>query len=262
MTTAYATAYRRRRPTGAPVALPWVFAVATVLAQICYPLLDGEPLRIITIATVVLFFCASVSHAAVHRGAAWALGLVVIAGGGGLLAEAVGVRTGYPFGTYAYADTLGPKLAGVPVIVPLAWTMMAYPTLIAARRLSRRWAPLVGGFALASWDLFLDPQMVAAGHWTWSDPTPGIPRIPGIPLTNYAGWLLVAVVMMTLLTVLLPERPHADDALPAALLLWTWVASIVGNIVFFDRPAVGVIGGVVMGLVVVPYAYALWLDRA
>jgi len=25
---------------------------------------------------------------------------------------------------------------------------------------------------LAAWDLFLDPQMVSAGHWTWLDTSP------------------------------------------------------------------------------------------
>ena len=54
-------------------------------------------------------------------------------------------------------------MAGVPLIVPLAWTMMAYPALLVGRRIG---APvLAGAAALASWDLFLDPQMVAAGHW-------------------------------------------------------------------------------------------------
>ena len=45
----------------------------------------------------------------------------MVAAGVGLAAEAVGVRTGFPFGDYSYADTLGPTVLGVPVVVPLAW---------------------------------------------------------------------------------------------------------------------------------------------
>ncbi len=98
----------------------------------------------------------------------------------GLAAEAVGVATGVPFGRYAYAGTLGPQLLGVPVLVPLAWTMMAYPALLLGRRLGRAAArrsasggrAVLGGATLAAWDLFLDPQMVAAGHWTWAHPRP------------------------------------------------------------------------------------------
>lgn len=250
------------------------FAVATVLAQIAYPLTDGEPLRLLTIATVLLFAAASVLHAVATRGPRWGLGLLVVAGGIGLAAESVGVRTGLPFGTYAYADTLGPKLLDVPVIVPLAWVMMAYPSLLLGRRLARAAARrsrtrtpsgavtvATGALCLAAWDLFLDPQMVAAGHWTWRNPHPALPGVPGIPFTNFLGWLLVAVVMITALHALLPVRHRASEDVPGALLAWTWAGSTLGNAVFFDRPAVAVWGGVAMGVVVVPYLYSWWDGR-
>ena len=130
-------------------------------------------------------------HALVHRGRRWALGLVVVTAGGGLAAEAVGVRTGVPFGDYSYAGTLGPQVLDVPVVVPLAWTMMAYPVLLAARRLTRRCGGPLSSAASGwpAWDVFLDPQMVADGHWPWADPTPSLPGVHGVPLTNYAGWL-------------------------------------------------------------------------
>ena len=48
-----------------------VLAAATILAQIAYPLTDeGDPLRRLTIATVVLFATTSVLHAAATRGVA------------------------------------------------------------------------------------------------------------------------------------------------------------------------------------------------
>ena len=251
-----------------------VLAAATVLAQIAYPLTDGEPLRLLTIATVLLFAAASVVHAAASRGRVWAAVLLVVAGGIGLAAEAVGVRTGLPFGDYAYADSLGPKLLDVPVIVPLAWVMMAYPSLLLGRRLARAAARrgrgrqpstvvtvLTGGLCLAAWDLFLDPQMVAAGHWRWTHPTPALPGVPGIPVSNYLGWLLVALVMVAVLHLLLPERRRATEDVPGVLLAWTWAGSVVGNAVFFDRPAVAAWGGVAMGVVVVPYLYSWWDGR-
>ena len=49
--------------------------------------------------------------------------------------------------------------------------------------------------------------------------------------------------------------------MPAALFLWTYAGSVLGNIVFFHRPWVGVVGGVLMGLVAVPYALRLWSVR-
>ncbi len=180
--------------------------------------------------------------------------------GGGLLAEAVGVRTGYPFGEYSYAGTLGPEVLDVPLVVPLAWTMMAYPVLLAARRLNRRWTPVIGGLGLMAWDMFLDPQMVDDGHWTWANPDPSLRAIEGIPLTNFAGWAVVGTVMMLLLDKLLPDR-EADEVLPATLLVWTWISYIVGNVVWFGSTSVAVVAGIAMGLLVVPYCWVLWQSR-
>lgn len=256
-----------------PHVVPLVLAGAVVLVQISYPLLSGEALRLSTIATVLLFATASLVHAATTRGARTALAVLVVAGGLGLLAETVGVRTGVPFGEYAYADSLGAKALGVPVVVPLAWTMMAWPCLLLGRRLAgglpgraaRRVATAAaGGLTLAAWDLYLDPQMVAAGHWTWRFPEPALPGVPGVPLTNYAGWVLVALVMVSALDAVVPRSaprgggtgPGADaraDLVPAALLAWTWLGSGLANLAFFDRPAVAAYGLVAMGVCTAPY---------
>lgn len=263
VTKSYVSTVRRRRARRMAVVrrfLPWALGAATVGLQIAYPLVDGEARTALTIATVLVFFAASVTHAWFTRGLAWAAGLVVITAGGGFAAEAVGVRTGVPFGDYEYADSLGWQLGGVPLVIPLAWTMLAYPALIIARRMARRLVPVVAAVALAAWDLFLDPQMVEAGHWFWLDDTPALPGVPGIPVVNYLGWLGVALVMMTVLHLALPRRP-ADDRLPALLYLWTYASQVLANAVFFDRPAVAFYGGVGMGLVVLPYLYLLWRDR-
>ena len=227
-----------------------------MLLQIAYPLVSGQARDRLTVVTVVVFFLASTSHALVHRGARWTAAYVLVTAGTGLLAEAVGTATGVPFGRYDYADSLGATLLGVPVVVPLAWAMFAYPCLLVGQRLARTplGAAAVGGAALASWDLFLDPQMVQAGHWRFTDVQASLPGAPGIPLSNYLGWLLVAVVMVGVLQLL--GRRDADDRLPAALFLWTYVSSVLANAVFFGRPAVALVGGVGMGLVAVPYALA------
>jgi putative membrane protein len=176
--------------------------------------------------------------------------------------EAVGVRTGLPFGEYAYTGTLGPQVLGVPAVVPLAWAMMAWPALVVARTLARTGpgTVLLGGIALAAWDVFLDPQMVSAGHWRWADPDPGLPLVPGIPLTNYAGWVLVSVLMVGALHRLLPvaHRPGEVPSAPAAALyLWVYGSSVLAHAVFFGLPGSAVVGGIVMGLVAVPFAVHL-----
>ena len=202
-----------RAPGTAPAV--WGLVGATVLIQIGYPLAPDALDTAVTAASVLAFCAASLADAARVHGLRGAATLLAVAGGGGLLVEAVGVRTGVPFGGYAYTGGLGAELLGVPVLVPLAWTMMAWPALVVGRAVARRLpVALVGGVALAAWDLFLDPQMVDAGHWTWAHPAPALPLVPGVPLTNYAGWLLVAVVMVGALHRLLP--PHRGPSGPAA----------------------------------------------
>ena len=121
-------------------------------------------------------------HALVHRGPRWALGLVVVTAGGGLAAEAVGVRTGLPFGDYSYAGTLGPEVLDVPRgraagldddgLPRAARGPPADPALGACRSARSGWP---------AWDVFLDPQMVGDGRWRWADPTPSLPGVDRHP---------------------------------------------------------------------------------
>jgi uncharacterized membrane protein len=249
-----------------------------VLAQICYPLLTGQALRAATIIAVLLFAAASLTHASARFGlAAGGVRLLLVAGGIGLVAEALGVATGIPFGSYRYSGTLGPALAGVPLLVPLAWTMMAYPCLLLGRRLAateaagtaagrthigrRAVTVLTGAGTLAGWDLYLDPQMVAAGHWTWTFPDPALPGVPTVPVTNLAGWLLVSALIIVVLDLSLPVAPRpVGELVPAALLTWTWIGSAIGNLAFFDRPAVACYGAVAMGVFTLPYLIEVVTD--
>ena len=191
-------------------------AALTVLLQTAYPLVQGPPRSVLTIVTVAVFFAATVAHALGSRGLRWTAGYLLLTVGCGLAAEAIGTRTGFPFGAYRYTGSLGAQVVGVPVVIPLAWAMFAYPCLLVGQRLAATpvRAALVGGLALASWDLFLDPQMVAAGHWQWLDVRHELPGISGIPVSNFAGWLVVAAAILGLLQ-LLPRRV-ADDRLALA----------------------------------------------
>lgn len=253
MTATSAEQVRRSRAAAVPV----VLAASAVLLQVAYPLTSGEARDALTVVTVAVFAAATVSHAAIHRGVGWAAAYTALTAGTGLVAEAVGTATGVPFGGYSYSDSLGAQLLDVPVVVPLAWAMFGYPCLLVGQRLARTrlGAVAVGAWALASWDLFLDPQMVEAGHWTWADVELSLPGSPEVPVSNLLGWVLVGLAMMALLQ-LLPRR-DADDRVPAALFLWTYASSVLAFAVFFGRPLVALVGGLGMGLVAVPYALSL-----
>jgi carotene biosynthesis associated membrane protein len=236
----------------------WALVAAAVLVQIVYPLTSEAVRNPITVLSVLVFAAASVADAVRVHGRRGGAVLLVVAGGGGLVAETVGVHSGFPFGTYSYAATLGPQLFGVPLVVPLAWVMMAWPALVVGRTLGHRrlTVTVLGGAALAAWDVFLDPQMVDAGHWRWAAPDPGLPLVPGVPLTNYAGWVLVAVVVVGALHRLVPPAPRPSG--PAATLyLWTYGSSVLGHVAFFDRPGSALVGGLIMGSIALPFAHTL-----
>jgi uncharacterized membrane protein len=260
-----------RKYGGALRTVAWICGALVVLAQIVYSMTEPEARLFTTVASVIAFAVASVCDAFARFGPRAAALLVAIAGGGGLLAETVGVHTGFPFGDYRYTGTLGPDVAGVPMVVALAWVMMCWPALLVGRSLAARlrvdrpaWLVVViGAWALASWDVFLDPQMVDAGHWVWADPSPALPGVDGVPLTNYAGWLLVAALMITALhwSVGRPRVTRELDlrAGPAPVLyLWTYGSSVWAHAAFFDRPAVSLVAGLLMGAVAVPFAFTLW----
>jgi putative membrane protein len=257
---------RRRGGSGGVLrALPWLLALATILAQIAWPLTSGSTRDALTVTTVVLFFLASGTHALLARGLLWTLGWVVVSAGTGFLAELAGTRTGLPFGDYAYSDRLGPVVAGVPVVIPLAWAMMSYPALLAARRIARGplSTPILGAIALASWDLFLDPQMVGEGLWTWDFRGLALLGIPNVPAQNFVAWGLVSLVLMLVLDRLPRRRTDGGtgDGVPALLFLWTYVSGVLLNVFFLHRTGVALWGGIAMGLVALPYAYALWTGR-
>ncbi len=229
------------------VAAAAAFGVMALL-QIAVPLTDDR--AGLTTAVVIAFAATTTLLAATVWGAprALAAGTVVVAGT--LVLEAVGSRTGWPFGEYDYGDALRPTIAGVPLAVALAWWAMAVPAREVAARLSptgwRRVA--LGAVALTAGDVLLAPQMVDEGFWTWDGGGPW----RDVPLSNYVGWFLVSVVVMVVLDRLLPGSGRG----PALLGLYTWwaVMSTLGFLAFFGDPLVGVVGGACM----LPLAGLAW----
>ncbi len=164
--------------------------------------------------------------------------------------EAVGVATGLPFGHYHYTNALQPQLAGVPLLIPLAWLMMLGPAWAVADAIYDRraiqqapyyrlvWAATVA-LAFTAWDLYLDPQMVARELWLWDVSGAYF----GIPLINFAGWFAVSFILSLLL------KP---DGLPRRFLLLvygiTWIFQAIGLGLFWGQPGPAVVGFGGMGI--------------
>ena len=87
---------------------------------------------------VPIFAVFSLAHCAWLLGWRHALAFFALAAVISLGAELLGTMTGAIFGRYYYTDELGPKLFGeVPIVIPLAWFLMLYPSWLIANLMVR-----------------------------------------------------------------------------------------------------------------------------
>lgn len=258
---------RRKHRGGASPALVTTMSILlglSIFMQILYPLVNGDVLLFVTIASVYTAATAMFLHGVAAYGARYGWSLLGIALLFGFFIEQLGVTTGWPFGEYAYSDTLGPKIFHVPLVVPFAWVMIAHPCLVAARRIAKSWVFLYGAGLMTAWDLFLDPLMVAAGRWTWVVKGSHVPYQPEIPASNTFGWLLSGMALMTILHFVTPRdrRKNGGSLIAVDLLLfWTLFSGVIGNLFFFNRPGVAGFAGLVMGVLLTPYFFNRWIGR-
>lgn len=206
------------------------------------------------------------------------LSTFVLVAGLAYLAELLGSSTGIPFGKYRYTDILQPQVAGVPLLIPLAWMMMLPPAWAIAqiilgetqnlnhevhegaqrktlKKPSWNFMPacpaflggvvvkhcLLSALAFTAWDLFLDPQMVSFGFWVWEVPGGYF----GIPLSNYLGWMVVSTIIT------LVVRPKNLPIGPLALVyVLTWILQTIGQGIFWSQPGPAVAGFLVSGIFV------------
>ncbi len=144
--------------------------------------------------------------------------------------ESVGVATGFPYGTFSYDDALGPRFFGlVPYLLPVTYVPLVIGAVAAA------WAPgrvaprvLLSALLLVGIDAVLDPGAAALGFWIWPEGGPYY----GVPLSNFAGWLLSGAVSATiLLSTFHPRTPPPPGALDSVILstaFWTGAALFSG----------------------------------
>ncbi len=155
-----------------------------------------------------------------------------------LASELIGTSTGEPFGNYAYSSFLGYKILDhVPFSIPLSWFYVGFATYLIGHALAGKWsvrpvwayAVLIGAWLLTAWDLVLDPAMaheeLAVRFWSWSETGPYF----GMPLQNYVGWTLTAIVFMVTARMFWMGDPTTDRR---ELRIWFPLAVFAANIVF------------------------------
>ncbi|MBP1923054.1 putative membrane protein [Halorubrum alkaliphilum] len=155
--------------------------------------------------------------------------------------EHLGVRTGWPYGTFEYTISLGPMLGGVPLALPIFFiplVMNAYLLclLLLGGRASSGWVRLFAVIpTVVAMDVVLDPGAVAVGFWDF-----GGGAFYGVPLSNYAGWVLSATVAVITLDRAFDMAAIRDrltncefmlDDMVSFVILWGGINLFYGNYV-------------------------------
>lgn len=110
----------------------------------------------------------------------------------GFFAEVVGVKTGVLFGEYQYGPTLGFQWLEVPLAIGLNWVVLIYGTALLAQEISgsRVLQVIIGAVMMVALDFLIEPVAIKYEFWLWES--------VNIPLQNYFGWFLIALLLHTL----------------------------------------------------------------
>lgn len=109
----------------------------------------------------------------------WLFAVIFLAG---LTAEAIGVNTGMPFGTYYYGDVMGIQVLQTPLLIGLNWAMLIYMVWVIVQDLKMNgwWRIILASLLMVVYDIVLEPFAIHYGMWTWEEVTP--------PIQNYLTW--------------------------------------------------------------------------
>ncbi|WP_051935742.1 carotenoid biosynthesis protein [Salegentibacter sp. Hel_I_6] len=137
--------------------------------------------------TLLLSFLLLIWNFPIETGKKWLLAGVFFFSG--MLAEWIGVNTGWLFGNYAYGENMGPKFDGVPYLIGIYWAVL---TFISGRISSRISANLLlrilsGAALMVLLDFAMEVSAPVFDFWTFEG---GV-----APIENYITWFIVAALL-------------------------------------------------------------------
>ena len=213
-----------RRTTPRPLILGCAVSLAAAYFVVHYPDIEGASVGAY-VSTLLIALPSAVALFRYLRPRRATLSLLALS----ILAytiEVLGVATGFPYGTFYYGDALGPRLAGiVPYLLPLSYAPLVVGAVAAAWGTRLRVLHILYATLLLVWiDAIIDPGAASLVFWVW--PEGGV--YYGVPLSNYAGWLLSGALATTLLLAAgrwsETPRPALLDSATLATSFWTGVA--------------------------------------
>ncbi|MEK6752182.1 MAG: carotenoid biosynthesis protein [Chloroflexota bacterium] len=212
-----------------------IYALLTVVLQ--YQMNVSRSLSYFLVPlTTILGFVIALLHSKERMNWNRTLRLLLSAFVVSLTFESIGVLTGWVYGPYHYTEKLGYLFLGlVPLIIPVAWFMMMYPSLVVADWIVPARSPMrfilvsaLGAVIMTAWDVVMDPVMVQGGHWVWEVQGAYF----GIPLQNFFGWWLTTFATFLCFVWLgKPELSNHTDGRFDRQAILLFIITSLGNIV-------------------------------
>lgn len=179
--------------------------------------------------------------------------------------EQFGVETGLIYGDYHYTDYLGYKLGHVPIIIPLAWFMMIYPSYIIANMIFSKkpllhqnkisqiiLLSLLSAVIMTAWDFVIDPYLSGptVNAWVWEKGGAYL----GIPIHNFFGWILTTFSIYLIYRIFESKTIPVENKIPdysVILPVLAYGLMLLANLIPGEPPELQIIGPIIMGIPII-----------
>lgn len=252
-----------------PLYVSMVFLALFIYSSIIFPILEDsislpEIPGGVGIKTIFMLIF-SLFHAWYLIGWKKTLVFFVITAGVSWGYEQVGVETGLIYGDYHYTDYLGYKLGHVPIIIPLAWFMMIYPSYIIANIIFSKkpllhqnkisqiiLLSLLSAIVMTAWDFVIDPYLSGptVNAWIWEKGGAYF----GIPIHNFFGWILTTFSIYLIYRIFESKTTPVENKIPnysVILPVLAYGLMLVANLIPGEPPELRIIGPIIMGIPII-----------
>ena len=179
--------------------------------------------------------------------------------------EQVGVETGLIYGNYHYTDYLGYKMGHVPIIIPLAWFMMIYPSYIIANMIFSKKPllnqnkisqiivlSLLSAIVMTAWDFVVDPYLSGpmVNAWVWEKGGAYF----GIPIHNFFGWILTTFSIYLIYRIFESKTMPVENKFPnyfVILPVFAYGLMLMANLIPGEPPELQIIGPIIIGIPII-----------
>ena len=221
-----------------PARFYWVSVFSLAVGFLCTVAAVALQMEVRWLEVVLLLLATLSTLAALARqlplqNVVLAAGIIALIGGS---VQAIGEKSGIPFGPFIYGAETGWRIFGtLPWAVPLLWVVAILNSRGVARLVLRPWRKmrtygfwLIGLTALFTmlFDCALEPFAARTRHyWIWT--SAGYSLTPqGAPISNSVGWFVVTLLILAFVTPALINKQLSKRSSPSFHPLLVWLGGV------------------------------------